>query len=79
MENLPACVFRPRVHRKRLRPLKLVTTLYRQVEHLVHEVAKFGLVGLLGLVVDLPIYNWLVFDNPLVLGTPARACCTTSR
>jgi putative flippase GtrA len=48
--------------------LKIVTTLYRQVEHLVHEVAKFGLVGLLGMVVDLPIYNWLVFDNPLVFG-----------
>jgi putative flippase GtrA len=49
--------------------LKIVTTLYRQVEHLVHEVAKFGLVGLLGMVVDLPIYNWLVFDNPWVLGS----------
>jgi putative flippase GtrA len=54
-------------HRRFRRPLKLVTTLYRQVEHLVHEVAKFGLVGLLGMVVDLPIYNWLVFDNPLVI------------
>jgi putative flippase GtrA len=50
--------------------LKIVTTLYGRVEHLVHEVAKFGLVGLLGMVVDLPIYNWLVFDNPLVIGTP---------
>jgi putative flippase GtrA len=58
------------VHRKRARPLKIVTTLYSRVEHLVHEVAKFGLVGLLGMVVDLPIYNWLVFDNPLVIGTP---------
>jgi putative flippase GtrA len=48
--------------------LKIVTTLYRQVEHLVHEVTKFGLVGLLGLIVDLPIYNWLVFNNPLVFG-----------
>jgi len=48
--------------------LKLVTTLYRRVEHLVHEGAKFGLVGLLGMVVDLPIYNWLVFNNPLVFG-----------
>lgn len=48
--------------------MKVLHTLYRHVEHLVHEVAKFGLVGLLGLVVDLPIYNWLVFDNPLVLG-----------
>ena len=47
--------------------MKIFTTLYRQVEHLVHEVAKFGLVGLLGMVVDLPIYNWLVFDNPLVV------------
>jgi putative flippase GtrA len=52
--------------------LKIVTTLYRQVEHLVHEVAKFGLVGLLGMVVDLPIYNWLVFNNPLVVvGNPS--------
>jgi len=49
--------------------LKIVTTLYRQVEHLVHEVAKFGLVGLLGMIVDLPIYNWLVFDNPWVVGS----------
>ncbi|GAB2571375.1 hypothetical protein GCM10027269_28690 [Kribbella endophytica] len=55
------------VHRESTGPLKIFTTLYRQVEHLVHEVAKFGLVGLLGMVVDLPIYNWLVFDNPLVV------------
>lgn len=47
--------------------MKLVSSLYGRVEHLAHEVAKFGLVGLLGLVVDLPIYNWLVFDNPLVV------------
>jgi putative flippase GtrA len=58
------------VHRELAGPLKIVTTLYRQVDHLVHEVAKFGLVGLLGMVVDLPIYNWLVFDNPLVIGSP---------
>ncbi|GAB3833296.1 hypothetical protein GCM10028799_65320 [Kribbella italica] len=55
------------VHRESTGPLKIFSTLYRQVEHLVHEVAKFGLVGLLGMVVDLPIYNWLVFDNPLVV------------
>ncbi|TQJ11604.1 putative flippase GtrA [Kribbella jejuensis] len=55
-------------HRRFRTPLKLVTTLYHQFQHLVHEVAKFGLVGVLGLVVDLPIYNWLVFNNPLVLG-----------
>ena len=47
--------------------MKLVSTLYRKFEHLVQEVAKFGLVGLLGFFVDLPIYNWLVFSNPLVL------------
>jgi putative flippase GtrA len=58
------------IHRKRPGPLKIVTTLYRHVEHLVHEVAKFGLVGLLGMIVDLPIYNWLVFDNPLIFGSP---------
>ena len=65
-----SCPTAPRVHREHSGPLKMVTTLYRQVEHLVHEVAKFGLVGLLGTVVDLPIYNWLVFDNPLIFGTP---------
>ena len=48
-------------HRRFRTPLKLVTKLYHQFQHLVHEVAKFGLV------VDLPIYNWLVFSNPLVL------------
>ncbi|MDX6280140.1 MAG: hypothetical protein QOH03_1211, partial [Kribbellaceae bacterium] len=48
--------------------MKIVTELYRRVEHLVHEAAKFGLVGLLGLVVDVPIYNWLVYNNPLVFG-----------
>jgi len=48
--------------------VKVVANLYRQVQHRIHEFAKFGLVGLLGLVVDLPIYNWLVFDTPLVVG-----------
>jgi putative flippase GtrA len=48
--------------------VKVVASLYGRVEHLVHEGAKFGLVGVLGLMVDLPIYNWLVFDNPLVVG-----------
>jgi putative flippase GtrA len=49
--------------------VKVLANLYRQVQHRVHEIAKFGLVGLLGLVVDLPIYNWLVFDTPLVVGS----------
>jgi putative flippase GtrA len=48
--------------------VKVVTELYGRVEHLVREVAKFGLVGVLGIAVDLPIYNWLVFDNPTVVG-----------
>jgi putative flippase GtrA len=48
--------------------VKLVASLYGRVEHLVHELAKFGLVGILGILVDLPIYNWLVFDNPTLVG-----------
>ncbi|HEY3001620.1 MAG TPA: GtrA family protein [Kribbellaceae bacterium] len=48
--------------------MKVVADLYRQVQHRVHEIAKFGLVGVLGLVVDLPIYNWLVFGTPFVAG-----------
>ena len=48
--------------------MKLVASLYGRVEHLVHELAKFGLVGILGILVDLPMYNWLVFDNPTMVG-----------
>lgn len=48
--------------------MNALSNLYDRFRHLIHEALKFGLIGILGLVVDLPIYNWLVFDNPTVLG-----------
>jgi putative flippase GtrA len=43
-------------------------SLYAPVEHLVHEVAKFGVVGIVALVVDVGLFNLLMFgggDGPL--------------
>jgi putative flippase GtrA len=37
----------------------LVKTLYLRIEHLVHEVAKFGLVGAIALVVNFSVFNLL--------------------
>lgn len=34
---------------------------YGQVEHLVHEIAKFGVVGLLAFVIDVGLFNLLMF------------------
>ena len=36
-------------------------SLYARVEHLVHEVAKFGAVGLIALVVDVGLFNLLCY------------------
>lgn len=42
--------------------MRAVIALYRKVEHLVHEVAKFGLVGAIGMIVDLGVFNLLRYD-----------------
>jgi putative flippase GtrA len=42
--------------------VKPFVALYRKVEHLVHEVAKFGLVGAAGMVVDIGVFNLLRYD-----------------
>jgi putative flippase GtrA len=39
----------------------VVRALYSRVEHLVHEVAKFGAVGLVALVVDVGLFNLLCY------------------
>ena len=42
--------------------------LYRQVDHIVHEVAKFGVVGLVAFIVDIGVFNLLMgitSDGPL--------------
>jgi putative flippase GtrA len=41
---------------------ELLRSVYAQVEHLVHEVAKFGAVGLVALVVDVGLFNLLCFS-----------------
>jgi putative flippase GtrA len=44
------------------RASELLRSVYAQVEHLVHEVAKFGAVGLVALVVDVGLFNLLCFS-----------------
>ena len=39
----------------------MVRSLYSRVDHLVHEVAKFGVVGLVALVVDVGLFNLLCY------------------
>ena len=39
----------------------MLRSLYARVEHLVHEVAKFGAVGLIALVVDVGLFNLLCY------------------
>lgn len=42
--------------------MNFVHRLYRRLRHLIHEVAKFGLVGTAGLIVDLGAFNLLRYD-----------------
>jgi len=43
-------------------PHSLVRSLYGRVEHLVHEVMKFGVVGIVALVFDVGLFNLLMFS-----------------
>ena len=48
------------------RSTSVVRSLYSRVDHLVHEVAKFGAVGLIALVVDVGLFNLLCYGaSPL--------------
>jgi putative flippase GtrA len=49
------------------RSTSVLRSLYARVEHLVHEVAKFGTVGLVALVVDVGLFNVLCYgvSSPL--------------
>jgi putative flippase GtrA len=44
-------------------PVKLVSSLYARVAHLRDEVAKFGVVGLVALVVDVGLFNLLCYGT----------------
>ena len=41
---------------------ELLRSLYAQAGHLLHEVAKFGVVGLVALVVDVGLFNFLCYN-----------------
>ena len=63
----------------------LLRSLYARVEHLVHEVAKFGIVGLVALVVDIGLFNLLrfsggegpMYDKPLTAKIVSVSVATT--
>jgi putative flippase GtrA len=67
------------------RPSDLVRGLYRQADHLVHEIAKFGAVGLVSLVVDVGLFNLLrfaggegpMYDKPLTAKAISVTVATT--
>ena len=60
-------------------------SLYGRVEHLVREVAKFGIVGLVALVVDVGLFNLLrfaggegpLYDKPLTAKVVSVSVATT--
>jgi putative flippase GtrA len=58
---------------------------YRQIEHLVHELAKFGAVGMVALVIDVGLFNLLryagnpglFYDKPLTAKAISVVAATT--
>lgn len=53
---------------------RLSTRVRDQVGHLYHEVAKFGVVGLVALVVDVTVFNFLLYHSSgLLHGKPTTA------
>ncbi len=67
------------------RAAALTRGLYQQVDHLVHEIAKFGAVGLVALVIDVGIFNLLrfaggegpMYDRPLTAKIVSVSVATT--
>src|SRR5947207_517992 len=59
----------------RARPLARVARMVRdKVGHLVHELAKFGVVGGVAFVVDVAVFNFLLFHaSGLLHGKPVTA------
>ena len=61
----------------------LVRALYARVEHLIHELAKFGIVGAIAFVVDVGTFNLLrngaLEDRPLSATAIERLAAFTGR
>lgn len=59
----------------------LVRALYARVEHLIHELAKFGIVGAVAFVVDVGTFNLLrtgaMHDRPLTAKVISTILATT--
>lgn len=59
----------------------VVRALYARVEHLVHELAKFGVVGAVAFVVDIGVFNLLrhgaMEDRPLTAKVISTVLATT--
>ncbi|MBA3742818.1 GtrA family protein [Sporichthya sp.] len=59
----------------------LVRALYARVEHLIHELAKFGIVGAIAFVVDVGTFNLLrngaMHDRPLTAKVISTILATT--
>ncbi len=59
----------------------LVRSLYGRVEHLIHELAKFGVVGAIAFVVDVGVFNLLrngsMEDKPLTAKVISTVLATT--
>lgn len=54
------------------RPQGFVASVYARLRGLIHEMAKFGIVGLSALVVDIGLFNVLLYMGPLE-GKPLTA------
>jgi putative flippase GtrA len=62
-------------------PLKIITSLYERWRHLVHELAKFGIVGAVNTVLDFGLANLLYLGlgwGSLVAKTTSVAVAATS-
>ena len=59
----------------------VVRALYARVEHLIHELAKFGVVGAIAFVVDIGVFNLLrhgaMEDKPLTAKVISTVLATT--
>ena len=59
----------------------VVRALYARVEHLIHELAKFGVVGAVAFVVDIGVFNLLrhgaMEDRPLTAKVISTVLATT--
>lgn len=59
--------------------MRMLKSLYRRFDYLIHEVAKFGTVGGVAYIVQLAATNafWWVFDMPVLLGQALGVLCAT--